>query len=82
MKAYAIRFLPGQDLKKELEKFVKEKEINAGFIMTCVGSLKKATLRMAGAKVTKNFEQKLEIVSLVGTLSPDAFHVHKPTLIQ
>jgi len=76
MKTYAIRFLPGQDLKKELENFVKEKDIKASFIMTCVGSLEKATLRMAGAKVIKNLEQKFEIVSLVGTLAPDAFHVH------
>ncbi len=76
MKTHAIRFLPGQDLKKELEKFVKEKNIKAGFIKTCVGSLVKATLRMAGAKVIKNFEKKYEILSLVGTLSPDGLHLH------
>lgn len=76
MKTHAIRFLTGQDLKKELEKFVKEKNIKACFIKTCVGSLVKATLRMAGAKVIKNFEKKYEILSLVGTLSPDGLHLH------
>lgn len=76
MKTYAIRFLPDQDLKKELAKFVKKNKIKAGFIITCVGSLGAATLRMAGAKIIKNFNYKCEILSLVGTLSPDGMHLH------
>ena len=76
MKTYAIRFLPGQDLKKELVTFVEENNIKAGFILTCVGSLVQATLRMAGAKVIKIYDDKYEILSLVGTLSPDGLHLH------
>jgi predicted DNA-binding protein with PD1-like motif len=41
---------PGQDLKQELEGFVAKNELKAAFIMTCVGSLKKAVLRLANSK--------------------------------
>lgn len=76
MKSYALRLKPGQDLKEELVKFTKEKELKAGIILTCVGSLEKAQLRMANEKVSKSFEEKFEIISLVGTLSQDGVHIH------
>jgi len=76
MKTFALRLHPKQDLKKELIKFTKEKNIHAGFILTGVGSLKRATLRMADEKVVKDFEEKFEIVSLVGTLSQEGVHLH------
>lgn len=76
MKTYALRLLPGQDLKQELVKFTNEKKIRAGFIMTCVGSLENAYLRMAAELVTKKFEKKFEITSLVGTLCEDGIHLH------
>jgi predicted DNA-binding protein with PD1-like motif len=75
-KIYALRLRPGQDLRTELERFAKERNIKAGFIMTAVGSLKKAALRLADQSATSSFEGKYEIVSLVGTLSPDGVHLH------
>ena len=47
MKTYVVRFKPNQDLFKELDNFVRENDLKSAFIMTCVGSLTKATLRMA-----------------------------------
>lgn len=47
LRVHAIRLRPNQDLNQELEKYVKEHDIKAAFIMTCVGSLTRATLRMA-----------------------------------
>ena len=76
MKTFAFRLQPGQDLKKELVSFTKEKNIQAGFILTCVGSLRHATLRLADENIIKNFEKKFEIVSLVGTLCQDGTHLH------
>ena len=58
MKIYCLRLRPGQDLKKELANFVVEKNIQAGFIVTTVGSFKKACLRMANGKETKIFKKK------------------------
>ena len=76
METFAFRLKPGQDLKKELEKFVISNDVEAGYIITCVGSLEKAALRLAEEDVIKTFDERFEIVSLVGTLSKDGIHVH------
>ncbi len=76
MKTFAFRLHPEQDLKKELSLFCSEKKIQAGFVVTCVGSLRRATLRLANENIVKDFEKKFEIVSLVGTLCHDGVHVH------
>ena len=76
MKTYAFRLHPGQDLREEIDKFVKEKNILAGVIVTCVGRLDKVVLRMAGAKTTKHIKGVLEIISLGGTLESGNSHLH------
>ena len=76
MKTYAVRLLPNQDLKTSLENYARENQISAGVVLTCVGSLNCATLRMANENVPKTFEGKFEIVSLVGTFSADGCHLH------
>ena len=76
MDVYALRLRPGQDLKKELDAFARENHLQAAFIMTCVGSLRQATIRPADQQQPLIYHQKLEIVSLVGTLSPDGSHLH------
>lgn len=45
-------------------------------MLTCVGSLAKANIRLADEKVTAFFNEKFEIVSLVGTLSKEGIHLH------
>lgn len=76
VKIFALRLHPGQDLRQEIERFAKEKRLKAGFIITTVGSLQKAALRLANQSESSPFEGKFEIVSLVGTLSPDGVHLH------
>ncbi len=76
METYAIRLDPGDDLKKKLMRFVQEKDVKAGCIMACVGSLDGAQVRLADGKSVKRFDGRYEIVSLTGTLSPDDVHIH------
>ncbi|MFB9296714.1 PPC domain-containing DNA-binding protein [Persicitalea jodogahamensis] len=76
MQVHTIRLLPGQDLKRELENYVQKNQIEAGFILTCVGSLTQASLRLADQEVGKSYEGHFEIVSLVGTLSTNGSHLH------
>jgi predicted DNA-binding protein with PD1-like motif len=76
LKTYALRLRPGQDLRRELERFAKEQKLRAGLVLTAVGSLTKASLRLADQSEATQFEGKFEIVSLVGTLSPDGPHLH------
>jgi uncharacterized protein len=76
MKIHALRLLPGQDLKKEIENFARKHTIQAGWIITCVGSLTQTNLRFANQTdgvVNNGF---FEIVSLAGTLSSLACHLH------
>lgn len=73
---HALRLKPGQDLRNEIEAYVKRQNIRAGWIVTCVGSLTKTNIRFAdqasGATTTGHFE----IVSLAGTVSTVGCHLH------
>lgn len=74
---YALRLSPNQDLKQEIVAFAKANNIQAGYIITCVGSLKKASLRLANQPEATIWEDKFEIVSLVGTFGADSgVHLH------
>jgi uncharacterized protein len=74
---YALRLRPNQDLKQEIVAFAKANNIQAGYIITYVGSLKKANLRLANKPEATTWEDKFEIVSLVGTLGADSgVHLH------
>lgn len=76
MDTYALRLRPHQDLRLELEAFAKTHNLQAGVILTCVGSLRHAALRLADQPGTTEYEGKFEILALVGTLSPDGPHLH------
>lgn len=76
MEGQALRLSPGQDLKAELVRYIRQQHIQAGAIVTCVGSLERVVLRLADQPEGTTFEGKFEIVSLVGTLSPDGVHLH------
>lgn len=73
---WTLRLTPGQDLRAQLEQFTKEQNIQSGFIITAVGSLQKASLRLANKTEATAWEDKFEIVSLVGTLSQNGPHLH------
>ena len=54
LKVYVLRLKPNQDLFKELDAFVYKNSLRSGFIMTCVGSLTNATIRMAYSGLKEN----------------------------
>ncbi|WP_333490315.1 PPC domain-containing DNA-binding protein [Hymenobacter yonginensis] len=76
MRTYALRLTPGQDLRQQLNAFVEQQQIKAGAIVTCVGSLTQATLRLANQENPSVYRGHFEIVSLVGTLSTSGSHLH------
>lgn len=73
---WVLRLSPGEDLKERLQAFVQAQAIAAGGIITTVGSLQQASLRFAGAEQSTVLRDRFEIVSLVGTLSPQGLHLH------
>jgi uncharacterized protein len=76
MKPHALRLLPGQDLKKELNAFSSKNKLHAGFVVSCCGSLKVLKMRLADSNSIFERKEKFEILSLQGTLSPDGAHLH------
>jgi predicted DNA-binding protein with PD1-like motif len=76
---WVLRLRPGDDLVDSIMAFAREHAINAGGIVTCVGSLSHARLRYANQNDYENLDAKgqhFEIVSLVGTFSTTDRHLH------
>ena len=76
LKTYALRLRPGDDLRQQLTAFAQQNHILAGTLITCVGSLTVATLRLANQEGPSVYKGHFEIVSLVGTLSSNGSHLH------
>mmetsp|Transcript_9704 Transcript_9704/g.20999 ORF Transcript_9704/g.20999 Transcript_9704/m.20999 type:complete len:155 (-) Transcript_9704:32-496(-) len=86
--AHPIRLKPGEDLVSAMEKAaisaMEKSGTTSAFVLTAVGSLERVTLRMANASNSdgvfvnelKEWKERLEIVSLAGTFSPDGKHLH------
>jgi uncharacterized protein len=76
MQNYTFRLSPEQDLFDSLQAFVMKKHIQAGCILSGVGSLRYATLRLADREQNSEYEGPFEIVSITGTLSVHGSHLH------
>ncbi len=76
MKVIPLRLPPGADLRQALEAWMGEQQEQAGCLISAVGSLSLAQLRLAGATQATAIHGELEILSLSGTLSPDGAHLH------
>ncbi len=73
---YVCRLLPNDHLKEELLEFARKLDLRAAYIVTCVGSLRHAHLRLADAREGTTWTAKMEIVSLVGTFFNGGCHLH------
>ena len=76
MTPFALRLNPDDDLRICIEKFVADNNISAGCMLTCVGSLKNAVLRLANSERILKQQGPFEIVSLVSTFSKQGCHLH------
>ena len=76
MKVVPLRLQPGADLRRVMEAWIAEQEEQAGCVLSAVGSMSVAQLRLAGATEATAIRGDLEILSLSGTLSPDGVHLH------
>ena len=76
MKLFAIRLKPNEDLKQSLKNFAMQQNMQAGFILSAIGSLKQATIRFANQDNSTVLSEKFEILSLNGTLATTGLHLH------
>ncbi|XP_071833528.1 uncharacterized protein [Apostichopus japonicus] len=72
---HAIRVKSGEDLKFALECYINRHDLRGAFIMSCVGSIQEASLRMADSTTVVYLSSPHEILALNGTLS-DGGHLH------
>jgi predicted DNA-binding protein with PD1-like motif len=75
-KIHVFRLTPHQDLKKCILHFAAENKIDAGILLSCVGSLEQYHIRFANQKEGTRDAGHFEIISLTGTLSVSACHLH------
>ncbi len=71
-----LRLSPGQDLRRALEAAVAERHCTAAFVLSGIGSLAGAQLRLAGAPTPQALGGDLELLSLAGTVAPNGSHLH------
>lgn len=76
MKTHTFRLKPQQDLFDSIEEFVKQNNIEAGCVLSSVGSLTHATLRLANREYYNEYNGHFEIVSMTGTVSIHGSHIH------
>ena len=72
----AVRLTRGQDLKLSIQELVNQHQVSAGTIASCVGCVSTINLRLANADQTLQIDAPFEIVSVMGTLTPNHQHIH------
>lgn len=76
MKTYAIRLTKGADLYNSILKFCEENNIEAGVVVSSVGCVTTAKVRDASGVNIQTINEKLEIISVNGTVSKNRLHLH------
>lgn len=76
MQNYTFRLKAGQDLFDSVDTFVREMHVEAGCVLSGVGSLTHATLRLANREFFSEYDGHFEIVSITGTVSIHGSHLH------
>lgn len=80
MKTFPIRLTPGQDLRAALEAAIQSQDCRAAFVLSGIGSLSTAGVRLAGAAQPERLTGEMEILSLSGTVAFDGVksssHLH------
>jgi predicted DNA-binding protein with PD1-like motif len=77
MDTLALRLKPGDDLRRAIEAAVAAHGCTAAFVLSGIGSLIEARLRLAGASEVRTLAEDLEILTLAGTTAAgNASHLH------
>lgn len=71
-----MRLSPGQDLRLALQQWLAEQQLQAAWVVSGIGSLSHAPLRLAGQEGFMTLAGDLEILTLSGSLSLDGAHLH------
>jgi predicted DNA-binding protein with PD1-like motif len=73
---HVLRMLPGEDVRGGLETWCTDNALEAGCVVSAVGSVSRAVLRMAGRTDGSTLNGDMEVCALSGTLSRHGLHLH------
>ena len=73
---FPVRLTPGQDLRQGLEAAVAAQGCSAAYVVSGIGSLSDAQLRLAGAAQPVRLPGDTELLTLAGSVSADGAHLH------
>jgi len=78
MQSITVRLVDGQDLMAEIKKIAMDNNVQAGVILSGVGSLWKSVIRVPviDGEVKYIHPEAVEIDSLHGTVSVNGCHLH------
>jgi predicted DNA-binding protein with PD1-like motif len=76
MKLHPLRLPPGSDLRRELEATLAGDATRSAFVLSGIGSLVDARLRLADAAEEMTLPGPLEILTLAGSITADGAHLH------
>ena len=76
METLPFRLSPEMDLREALEVAMTTRLCRAAFVISGIGSLRHARLRLPGSPEPDALDGDLEILTLAGTISPDGSHLH------
>lgn len=76
MTVHIERLRPGEDLRRSLESWAKRQDLGAAFVLSAVGSLSPAMLRLAGRDTPTAIDGDSELLTLSGTISAQGAHLH------
>ena len=75
MRAVPLKLAPGSDLRESLQQLAQQHQCE-GFVLGVVGNLSRAAFQCPGQPQPTVMEGDLEIITLNGTISPAAVHLH------
>ena len=76
MVCHCIRLHRGEDLLESIRQVCREKNIQAGVLLSGVGCLLRGRIRDASGVTIREIADRCEIVSLNGTVSARRCHLH------
>ncbi len=71
-----LRLNPDEDIKKNITLICEKNKIRAGTVVSVVGSLKNLNIRLANSNGFLKREEKMEVLSLQGSISVSGVHLH------
>ena len=76
MKQHVFRLHRGCDLYDSIQDFCQTHCIKAGYAAACVGCVTQARIRAADGVTIHELKERLEIISLTGSVSENRCHLH------